>query len=130
LLHEIPDSSWCHFESFRVIASLLAHFVVTTMANDYGDNAPWYEWIGLIVVSSISFWAQAVVTEERFVPSLNVFCTKFSIADDIAGATMMAAAASSPELLASFTTLFITHTSLGIGTIVGSEIFNQVSTLL
>jgi Ca2+/Na+ antiporter len=38
----------------------------------------------------------------------------------------MAAGASSPELLASFTTLFITHTSLGIGTIVGSEIFNQL----
>lgn len=111
----------------RVIAPVARSSI--TMAND-DNNAPWYEWIGLISVSSISFWAQAVVTEERFVPSLNVFCSKFRIRDDIAGATLMAAAASSPELLASFTTLFITHTSLGIGTIVGSEIFNQVSILL
>lgn len=61
-----------------------------------------------------------------FVPSLNVLATRFGIPDDVAGATLMAAGASSPELLASFTTLFVTHTSLGIGTIVGSEIFNQL----
>ena len=38
----------------------------------------------------------------------------------------MAAGASSPELLSSFISLFITHSSLGLGTIVGSEIFNQL----
>lgn len=59
-------------------------------------------------------------------PSLNVLATHFCIPDDVAGATLMASGASSPELLASLTTLFITHTSLGIGTIVGSEIFNQL----
>ena len=61
-----------------------------------------------------------------FVPSLNVLATRFRIPDDVAGATLMAGGASSPELLAMFTTLFITHSELGIGTIIGSEIFNQL----
>lgn len=36
----------------------------------------------------------------------------------------MASGASSPELLCTIVSLFITHSSLGLGTIVGSEIFN------
>lgn len=38
----------------------------------------------------------------------------------------MAAGASSPELLCTIISLFVTHSSLGLGTIVGSEIFNQL----
>jgi Ca2+/Na+ antiporter len=38
----------------------------------------------------------------------------------------MAAGASSPELFAAFTSIFITHSALGIGTVVGSEIFNTL----
>lgn len=69
---------------------------------------------------------QAAITEERFVPALNVIATEFNIPDDVAGATLMAAGASSPELFSSFVSLFITHSALGLGTIVGSEIFNQL----
>ena len=83
-------------------------------------------WIGLIVIAAISFWCQAAVTEERFVPALNVLSVEFNIPDDVAGATLMAAGASSPELFSSIVALFITHSSLGLGTIVGSEIFNQL----
>lgn len=83
-------------------------------------------WVRLILTTCASFWAQAVVTEERFVPALNIIAEKFNIPDDIAGATLMAAGASSPELFSSFVALFITHSALGLGTIVGSEIFNQL----
>ena len=38
----------------------------------------------------------------------------------------MAAGASSPEMFAAFISLFVTHSSLGIGTIIGSEIFNYL----
>lgn len=48
----------------------------------------------------------------------------YNIPDDIAGATLMASGASSPELLCTLVSLFITHSSLGLGTIVGSEVFN------
>ena len=74
----------------------------------------------------MSFWALAVVVEEFFVPSLNILCEKLQLPDDVAGATFMAAGGSSPELFASLVSLFITHTSLGIGTVIGSEIFNHL----
>lgn len=64
--------------------------------------------------------------DTRLVPALNVIATHYSIPSDIAGATLMAAGASSPELFSSIVSLFITHSSLGLGTIVGSEIFNQL----
>lgn len=38
----------------------------------------------------------------------------------------MAAGASSPELFSSIVALFVTHSALGLGTVVGSEIFNQL----
>jgi len=91
-------------------------------------TAPVWVWFGLSVIACISFWLQATVTEERFVPALNIIADYFNIPDDIAGATIMAAGASSPELFSSFVALFITHSSLGLGTIVGSEIFNQLGT--
>ena len=62
----------------------------------------------------------------RLVPALNIISEYFHIPDDIAGATLMAAGASSPELLCTIISLFVTHSSLGLGTIVGSEIFNQL----
>jgi Ca2+/Na+ antiporter len=55
-----------------------------------------------------------------------VIASHFNIPDDVAGATLMAAGASSPELFSAIVALFITHSSMGIGTIVGSEIFNQL----
>jgi Ca2+/Na+ antiporter len=98
--------------------------------NDTTDEtqvtAPWWVWTFLWVVAGASFWCQAVVTEERLVPALNVIADAYKIPSDIAGATLMAAGASSPELFSSFVSLFITHSSLGLGTIVGSEIFNQL----
>jgi Ca2+/Na+ antiporter len=89
-------------------------------------TAPWWMWTFLWIVAGVSFWCQAIVTEERLVPALNVIADTYKIPSDIAGATLMAAGASSPELFSSIVALFITHSALGLGTIVGSEIFNQL----
>jgi hypothetical protein len=62
----------------------------------------------------------------RLVPALNVIADYYKIPPDIAGATLMAAGASSPELFSSIVALFVTHSALGLGTVVGSEIFNQL----
>ena len=72
-------------------------------------------WIGLVVISLLSFYCQAAVTEERFVPALNVIANEFNIPDDVAGATLMAAGASSPQLFSSIVALFVTHSALGLG---------------
>jgi Ca2+/Na+ antiporter len=97
------------------------------MADTEDDGASLGVWIGLSVIAAVSFYFQAALTEERLVPALNVIAVQFNIPDDVAGATLMAAGASSPELFSSIVSLFITHSALGLGTIVGSEIFNQVS---
>eukprot|EP00531_Pseudo-nitzschia_arenysensis_P014271 CAMPEP_0116124498 /NCGR_PEP_ID=MMETSP0329-20121206/5311_1 /TAXON_ID=697910 /ORGANISM="Pseudo-nitzschia arenysensis, Strain B593" /LENGTH=648 /DNA_ID=CAMNT_0003618479 /DNA_START=83 /DNA_END=2029 /DNA_ORIENTATION=+ len=89
-------------------------------------NAPWWVWTLLWACALTSFWSQAAVTEERLVPALNVIANYYEIPPDIAGATLMAAGASSPELFSSIVALFVTHSALGLGTVVGSEIFNQL----
>jgi len=35
------------------------------------ETAPIWFWLLMIFISCVSFWAQATVTEERFVPALN-----------------------------------------------------------
>ncbi|XP_021236653.1 sodium/potassium/calcium exchanger 2 isoform X3 [Numida meleagris] len=70
------------------------------------------------------FIALAIVCDEFFVPSLTVITEKLSISDDVAGATFMAAGGSAPELFTSLIGVFISHSNVGIGTIVGSAVFN------
>ncbi|KAJ8600037.1 hypothetical protein CTAYLR_001904 [Chrysophaeum taylorii] len=80
----------------------------------------------LVAATVVLFWALSTVCEERFVPALSVICELFGIPDDVAGATLMAAGASSPEVFSSIVALFVTHSSLGVGTVVGSEMFNHL----
>ncbi|KAJ7335441.1 hypothetical protein JRQ81_013382, partial [Phrynocephalus forsythii] len=70
------------------------------------------------------FIALAIVCDEFFVPSLTVITEKLKISDDVAGATFMAAGGSAPELFTSLIGVFISHSNVGIGTIVGSAVFN------
>ncbi|XP_026279156.2 sodium/potassium/calcium exchanger Nckx30C isoform X3 [Frankliniella occidentalis] len=70
------------------------------------------------------FVALAVVCDEFFVPSLDVIIEKLDIADDVAGATFMAAGGSAPELFTSVIGVFVSFDDVGIGTIVGSAVFN------
>uniref|UniRef100_A0A8C6XJV3 Solute carrier family 24 member 2 n=1 Tax=Naja naja TaxID=35670 RepID=A0A8C6XJV3_NAJNA len=76
--------------------------------------------IGMIYM----FVALAIVCDEFFVPSLTVITEKLKISDDVAGATFMAAGGSAPELFTSLIGIFISHSNVGIGTIVGSAVFN------
>ncbi|XP_056595461.1 sodium/potassium/calcium exchanger 2-like isoform X2 [Triplophysa dalaica] len=70
------------------------------------------------------FIALAIVCDEFFVPALTVITEKLQISDDVAGATFMAAGGSAPELFTSMIGVFISHSNVGIGTIVGSAVFN------
>lgn len=49
------------------------------------------------------------------------------MAEDVAGATFMAVASSSPELFINSVGTFITEGDLGIGTILGSAVFNVLA---
>ncbi|XP_041894945.1 sodium/potassium/calcium exchanger 1 isoform X1 [Corvus kubaryi] len=70
------------------------------------------------------FVALAIVCDEYFVPALGVITEKLQISEDVAGATFMAAGGSAPELFTSLIGVFISHSNVGIGTIVGSAVFN------
>jgi Ca2+/Na+ antiporter len=71
------------------------------------------------------FLALAVVCDEFFVPALEEMSSprRLNLSMDVAGATLMAAGGSAPEL---FTSLFGTfqESDIGFGTIVGSAVFN------
>lgn len=82
-------------------------------------------WVGLHIIGMIyMFVALAIVCDEFFVPALEVITDKLEISDDVAGATFMAAGGSAPELFTSLIGVFISHSNVGIGTIVGSAVFN------
>lgn len=82
-------------------------------------------WVVLHVIGMIyMFVALAIVCDEFFVPGLEVITNKLEISDDVAGATFMAAGGSAPELFTSLIGVFISHSNVGIGTVVGSAVFN------
>jgi len=84
------------------------------------DGAIAFYIIGILYM----FYAIAIVCDNYFVPTLDVVIEKFSIAPDVAGATFMAAGGSAPELFTSVIGVFIVVSDVGIGTIVGSAVFN------
>lgn len=82
-------------------------------------------WVVLHIIGMMyMFIALAIVCDEFFVPALGVITHKLAISDDVAGATFMAAGGSAPELFTSLIGVFIAHSNVGIGTIVGSAVFN------
>ncbi|XP_029030961.1 sodium/potassium/calcium exchanger 3-like isoform X2 [Betta splendens] len=81
--------------------------------------------VGLHVLCAVyMFYALALVCDDYFVPSLEMICEHLHLSEDVAGATFMAAGSSAPELFTSVIGVFITKGDVGIGTIVGSAVFN------
>lgn len=67
--------------------------------------------------------ALAVVADELFVPALDIIAEKWNLSEDVAGATLMAAGGSAPELATNLIATFL-NSNVGFGTIVGSAVFN------
>lgn len=72
------------------------------------------------------FWGLSFVCEEYCVPAITIFCKKHKVSDDIAGAIFIGAGLSLPVLFASFIGLFVYNTAIGVGTVVGGNIFNNL----
>ena len=82
-----------------------------------------YPIILYIIGMVYTFFAIAIICDEFFVPALERICDKFPITPDVAGATLMAAGGSAPELATSFVGTAY-NSPVGFGTIVGSAVFN------
>lgn len=70
------------------------------------------------------FKALGTVCDEYFVPSLEMISERLQLSSDVAGATFMAAGSSAPELFTSLVATFLIVNEGGVGTIIGSAIFN------
>jgi sodium/potassium/calcium exchanger 2 len=81
--------------------------------------------VGLFFGILYMFLALAIVCDEFFVSALEVIASEhyMNLSMDVAGATLMAAGGSAPELFTSFVGTF-QRSDIGIGTIVGSAVFN------
>lgn len=84
-----------------------------------------------IVILVISFYLMARITDHYFIRSLDKISAQLKMSSDAAGATLMAVGSSAPELFIAIFALikgFIDpgqeHEDIGIGTIVGSALFN------
>lgn len=61
---------------------------------------------------------------ETFIIITCIWFSEINVTEDVAGATIMATASSSPELFINIVGTFVTEGDLGVGTIVGSAVFN------
>ncbi|GBM08158.1 Sodium/potassium/calcium exchanger 5 [Araneus ventricosus] len=77
-----------------------------------------------IFVSLYMLLGLAIICDEYFVPSLEKICKLLNIQSDVAGATFMAAGSSAPELATAIIAVFVAKDDIGIGTVVGSAVFN------
>ncbi|XP_070508272.1 sodium/potassium/calcium exchanger 5-like [Chironomus tepperi] len=80
--------------------------------------------IAQVLVSCYCFWMLAIICDEYFMASIHVFCHKLNIRHELASGTFMSMATSMPELCISCVGTFISDGGIGIGTVVGSSIFN------
>lgn len=81
-----------------------------------------------VVILALAFYLLAVVTEEFFVPSIDIIAKKLGLSNDAAGATLLAMGSSTPEffivLIAVLGLSGSGHADIGAGSVVGSAIFN------
>ena len=70
------------------------------------------------------FGCLAYLCDCYFVPALEVLTERLKIQPEVAGATFMAIGSSSPELFASLIGVYVAEDDVGVGTIIGSAVFN------
>lgn len=77
-----------------------------------------------VLIVLYAFMGIAIVCDEHFMPALEKISEKLHLSEDVAGATFLAAAGSAPELFSNTVDTFAFENSIGVGTIVGSAMFN------
>ncbi|KAK5646063.1 hypothetical protein RI129_004527 [Pyrocoelia pectoralis] len=77
-----------------------------------------------VFIACYLFILLAIVCDDFFVPAIKKVCDGLHLSEDAAGATFMAMASSSPELFINSVGTFVTQGDIGVGTIVGSAVFN------
>lgn len=85
------------------------------------------EIVGSLALIAGAVYLLAIITDSFFIVSLDQISRKLNLSDEVAGASLMAMGSSAPELAIALMALFTAggaHSDVGIGTIVGSAVFN------
>lgn len=80
-----------------------------------------------LLIIAVAICLLAIITDEYFIESLDQISRRWRMPPNVAGASLMAMGSSAPELAIALLALFNdggAHGDLGIGTIVGSAVFN------
>ena len=77
-----------------------------------------------VIVTLYLFLGLAICCDDFFTPALEKISEVLVLSPDVAGATFLAAGSSAPEFFTSLADTFSTGNSVGVGTIVGSAMFN------
>jgi len=86
------------------------------------ENITWHRWLWWPLIMYV-FWGMAHTCDEYFVRTIDVISERFSIPDDVAGATLMALGCNGPELSLNLIGVFH-ESSIGVGAVIGGEVFN------
>ncbi|KAJ0399684.1 hypothetical protein P43SY_003689 [Pythium insidiosum] len=127
---QVAVSSSSSAISLSPLRRLAANGSATALEDgDCAGLQPWEHRGGLalyVFLLLYVFVALAIVCDDYFVTSLEKISDALGLSQDVAGATFMAAGSSAPELFVSLADNVFAppKQSLGVGTIVGSAIFN------
>ncbi|RLN88305.1 hypothetical protein BBJ28_00022047 [Nothophytophthora sp. Chile5] len=128
--HRVLQASPPSPDETRFLAASSASASADADASDECAGLQDWETSGGIVVYILAlgyiFVALAIICDDYFVSSLEKISDALGLSPDVAGATFMAAGSSAPELFVSLADNVFSKPaeSLGVGTIVGSAIFN------
>lgn len=78
------------------------------------------------LVGIYCFTLLAIICDKYFLPCVEKICEFLHLSQDVAAATFMAMATSAPELFINIIGTFVTESDVGIGTVVGSSMFNTL----
>jgi K+-dependent Na+/Ca+ exchanger-like protein len=80
-----------------------------------------------LLAMAVAVYLLAIITDEYFIISLDEISRQMKLPSDVAGASLMAMGSSAPELAIALIAVFSVggqHSDVGMGTIVGSAVFN------
>jgi len=104
------------------VTSLSASLEVDAVQATESEEASWKRWLWWPIILYL-FWGMAYTCDEYFVRTIDVISERFSIPDDVAGATLMALGCNGPELALNCISIF-KPSDIGVGAVVGGEVFN------
>ena len=98
-----------------------------SIGSGWDQDVPALAFIVYVVIMLWVFLGIAVVCDDHFEAALMTICDQLNLSKAVGGATFMAAGSSAPELATSLVAVFTTRDATGLGTILGSAVFNLVA---